>query len=76
VTLINKYLKTSPFFQGMDAVPIDLLLGSMSSELFHVLKGSLPQEVLDFFSNGLPHPRLAVLVFAEFTTVDPVPTLV
>jgi hypothetical protein len=33
------------------------------------MKPVLPQEVLDFFGNGLPHPKLAVLVFAEFTSV-------
>ena len=65
------FLSSSPSpLQGMDAIPIDLLLGSMSSELYHVLRGHLPQEVLDFFMSGLPHPKLAVLVFAEFTTVD------
>ena len=58
--------------QGPDGVPIDLLLGSMSSELYHLLKNVLPQEVSDFFGNSLPHPKLAVLVFAEFTSVDPV----
>ena len=37
---------SSPFHpQGMDAIPIDLLLGSMSSELYHVLGEHLPQEV-------------------------------
>ena len=46
------------------------MLGSMSSELFHILKISLPHEVLDFFGNGLPHPKLAVLVFVEFMKVD------
>ena len=56
--------------QGTEAVPIDLMLGSMSSELCHILRLSLPSEVLDFFGNRLPHPRLAVLVFAEFTKVD------
>ncbi|KXZ48957.1 hypothetical protein GPECTOR_24g247 [Gonium pectorale] len=61
--------------QGPDGIPIDLLLGSMSTELFHVMKTVLPQEVCDFFGNCLPHPRLAVLVFAEFTSVDPMPTL-
>ncbi|GLI68585.1 hypothetical protein VaNZ11_013055, partial [Volvox africanus] len=61
--------------QGPDGIPIDLLLGSMSTELFHLMKGVLPQEVCDFFGNCLPHPRLAVLVFAEFTSVDPMPTL-
>lgn len=60
--------------QGPDGIPIDLLLGSMSSELYHLLKNMLPQEVSDFFGNNLPHPKLAVLVFAEFTTVDPMPT--
>lgn len=61
--------------QGSDAVPIDLLLGSMSAELFHLLRplGVLPQEVLEFFCNGLPHPKLAILVFVEFTHVDPLP---
>ncbi|EFJ49965.1 hypothetical protein VOLCADRAFT_89288 [Volvox carteri f. nagariensis] len=61
--------------QGPDGIPIDLLLGSMSTELFHLLKGVLPQEICDLFGNCLPHPRLAVLVFAEFTSVDPMPTL-
>ncbi|GAX74528.1 hypothetical protein CEUSTIGMA_g1977.t1 [Chlamydomonas eustigma] len=61
--------------QVFDSVPIDLLLGSMSNELFHLLKASLPAEVLDYFGSGLPHPRLAVLVFMEFTTVDAVALL-
>lgn len=61
--------------QGPEGIPIDLLLGSMSTELFHVMKAVLPQEICDYFGNCLPHPRLAVLVFAEFTTVDPMPTL-
>ena len=39
------HLHTSTLVQGMDAIPIDLLLGSMSSELFHILRGHLPQEV-------------------------------
>lgn len=59
--------------QGPDGIPVDLLLGSMSSELYHLLKNMLPQEVSDFYGNNLPHPKLAVLVFAEFTTVDPMP---
>ena len=61
--------------QGPDGIPIDLLLGSMSSELYHLMKSMLPQEVSDFFGNNLPHPKLAVLVFSEFTSVDPVPTV-
>jgi len=57
-----------------DVTPIDLLLGSMSSELYHQVKGLLPPDVSDFFGNSLPHPKLAVLVFVEFTGVDPLPT--
>lgn len=57
--------------QGLDSIPLDLLLGSMSSELYHIMKTVLPQEILDFFGNTLPHPKLAVLVFVEFTSVDP-----
>lgn len=60
---------------GPEGVPIDLLLGSMSTELHHVMKGVLPQEVSDFFTSCLPHPRLAVLVFAEFTAVEPIPIM-
>jgi hypothetical protein len=37
------------------------------------LAAGLPQHVLDFFGNGLPHSRLALLVFAEFVPVDPLP---
>ena len=29
----------------MEGTPIDLLLGSMSSELYHLIKTVLPQEV-------------------------------
>lgn len=29
--------------QGPDGIPIDLLLGSMSSELYHLMKAMLPQ---------------------------------
>ena len=57
--------------QAVDSVPLDLFLGSMCSELYHATKAYIPPEVLDFFGNVLPHPKLAVLVFAEFTTVEP-----
>jgi hypothetical protein len=59
--------------QGRDAVPIDLLLGCMSPELQRIMGDALPPHVLDFFSNSLPHPLLASLVFAEFTHVGPMP---
>jgi hypothetical protein len=35
--------------------------------------GALPQSVADFFSVTLPLPQLAILVFAEFVPVDPLP---
>ena len=64
-----------PCHQGPDGIPIDLPLGSMSSELYHLMKGQLPKEVIDFFGNNLPHHKLAVLVISEVTTVDPLPTM-
>ncbi len=59
-----------------DGVPIDLFLGSMATEMAGLVRAGLAPEVLDFFTNGLPHPRLALLVFAEFVPVDPAPVVV
>ncbi|KAG1671363.1 hypothetical protein FOA52_002973 [Chlamydomonas sp. UWO 241] len=59
--------------QGRGAVPLDLLLGSMSPQLRRIVGGALPPHVLDFFGALLPHPLLATLVFCEFVHVGPMP---
>lgn len=56
-----------------EGVPLDILLGCMCSELLGLLKPCLSQDILDVFEGFLPHARLALLVFVEFTSVDPAP---
>jgi hypothetical protein len=58
-----------------DGVPIDIFLGSMASEMCGQVRAAVAPEVVDFFTNGLPHPGLALLVFAEFVPVDAAPVV-
>jgi hypothetical protein len=60
---------------SMDGVPIDLFLGSMASETGHLVRPALAPEAAEFFTNSLPHSKLALLVFAEFVPVDPTPVV-
>lgn len=59
--------------QDINSIPIDLFLGGMCSELHHLMKPLLPGDVCEYYSNSLPNARLALLVFSEFTPVDPTP---
>ncbi len=61
---------------SMDGVPIDLFLGSMASETGHLVRPALAPEAAEFFTNSLPHAKLALLVFAEFVPVDPAPVVI
>lgn len=58
---------------GADSIPVDLFLGSMSNELFYLLKPALPQDTAELYGSGMPQDWLAVLVFTELAPVDPAP---
>lgn len=55
----------------MHTLPLDSLVMTYVSLLSSTVL--CVQDVTAYFVNSLPHPSLALLVFAEFTSVDAAP---